>query len=267
MFICNECGISYTKKYSLTRHICKGSSCRKSYTNTQDNETNKEIMELRLSYIEYKTKYEMIERQLEKEREEHKKDKEEHKKDKEDWKDIERILLDKIQNRTTINKGDNTIIIKKITNIYTRTTSELEKIYKDEITPDSIRGGIDNMTKIMVNKTLKNQDGSNMVIVADRSRKIIKYELPSGEKVVDEGCLKIINTHRDIILEQLKDVMKDESISFDEKLDMDSKICIGLFDIKLDLDFYWIWIWIWITRYPNDYEIQHKNIVYVVVKI
>ena len=229
MFNCNQCRKSYTLKSSLIRHKCNGTSYRKYHTDTQDNETNNEIIELRLSYIEYKTKYEMIEKQLD----EYKKEKEEHKKEKEDWKNIERILLDKIQNRTTINKSDNTIIkIKKITNIYTRTTGELEKIYKEEITPDSIRGGIDNMTKIMVNKTLKNQDGSNMVSVTDRNRKIIKYELPSGEKVVDEGCLKIINTHRDIILEQLNDVMKSESISFDEKIDMNSKICIGLFDIK-----------------------------------
>ena len=219
---CSICNKIYKTKSNLNRH--KNIGCRGL------KHVKKNISEV--DFNDLLNKYNLLKCRTDIQIENFEKEREEHKKEREYWKDVERILLDKIQNKTTINKSANTIIIKKITNIYTRTTSELEKIYKDEITPDSIRGGIDNMTKIMVNKTLKNQDGSNMVIVADRSRKIIKYELPSGEKVVDEGCLKIINTHRDIILEQLKDVMKDESISFDEKLDMDSKICIGLFDIK-----------------------------------
>ena len=256
MFKCAMCSKEYGGNASLQRHNCKlaGVIIIKNKEEDKNKSKNKDKIsiqcynELSISnisltkkLIKYKNKYTdtlnklevlqkkydvMIERQMEKEREEHKKQREE-------WKDIERILLDKIQNKTTINKSDNTIIkIKKITNIYTRTTSELEKIYKEEITPDSIRGGIDNMTKIMVNKTLKNQDGNNMVIISNKSKKTIKYELPSGEIVDDIGCLKMINIHRDIILGQLNYIMKDDSISFDEKIDMNSKICVGLFDIK-----------------------------------
>ena len=235
MFKCNDCWREYASKYSLTRHKCKlninemlskntNTDCKKNETLKIVDDLQRQLQSLQDKHIETLKTVDDLQKRLDalQSRYDGVVDK------------VIQVNLNNNNTNTTINKGHNNIIKikKKIVNIYTRTTGELETIYKNEITPDSIRGGIDYMTKIMVNKTLKNQDGSNMVSIADKSRKIIKYELPTGEIIDDIGCLKLINIHRDIILEQLNSVMKDESISFDEKLDIDSKICVGLFDIK-----------------------------------
>ena len=148
---------------------------------------------------------------------------------------------------TTNNANDNSNNITNVCNIniYNRTDTEVNDIYKENIVEKTIEGGIQSIAQVMVNKILKNDEGNPLIEITDQSRFNLKYTLPSGEIVKDIGGRCILDKHTGIINKHMASVCAREDL-YKKACDPDHPLGKGYNSIREDVE--------------NDNVILKKNI-------
>ena len=233
---CQYCKSYQSNKYSLAKHINKSKTCLR----IQQDIIQKDIIN------EYKIEIEILKQRLISS--ELKIIEQDNKFKEQAETKITPIHTDNSSTTTNNNNSnDNSNNITNVCNIniYNRTDTEVNDIYKENIVEKTIEGGIPSIAQVMVNKILKSDEGNQMIEITDKSRFNLKYTLPSGEIVKDIGGRCILDKHTNFISKHMASVCSREDL-YKKACDTDHPLGKGYRSFRDDIE--------------NDNVILKKNI-------
>ena len=137
--------------------------------------------------------------------------------------------FDKLASKpTTNNTHKNTINI----NIFAKSEEDIQMIIEDNMCIETIENGLKGIAELSVDKIFKDDIGTQLITVTDKSRMNIKYKNKEGQIVTDKSMKGL----SDIILPKIKDKLRVMCSNIYEErpdiMDVESKLCQGSNEIR-----------------------------------